>query len=234
MLEVKNLDSWYGEIQVLKKASLKIDKGEVVTIIGPNGSGKSTLLKCIFGLIKKRQGAINFEGVDIVGKKTNDITQLGICFVPQGRSVFPSLTVKENLQLGAYIRKDNYDEDLEMVYKMFPVLYERRNQRSGLLSGGEQQMVSIGRALMLKPKLLLLDEPSLGLAPRLKKQIFEKILEINKKFGTAILVVEQNARLALSLSDRAYVLELGETKLEGSGKELLNDKKVHKLYLGGM
>jgi ABC-type branched-subunit amino acid transport system ATPase component len=234
MLEVKDLDSWYGEVQVLKKVSIHINKGEVVTIIGPNGSGKSTLLKCIFGLIKKRKGSVTFEGKPIIGKKTNEITKLGVCFVPQGRSVFPSLTVKENLEIGAFIRHDDFDNDLEMVYRMFPILKKRRHQRSGLLSGGEQQMVSIGRALMLKPKLLLLDEPSLGLAPKIKMQIFEKIIEINKKFGTAILVVEQNARLALSLSNRAYVLELGEKKLEGSGKKLLKDKRVHKLYLGGL
>ena len=203
-----------------------------MSIIGPNGAGKSTVLKNVFGIVAKRKGSILFENKNIIKMKPNEIVKIGISYVPQGRSVFPTLTVQENLQLGAFIRKDAIESDLNKIYEKFPILEERKNQKAGLLSGGEQQMVAIGRALMLKPKLMLLDEPSLGLSPKIKKEIFEKIKEIRDS-GVTILLVEQNARMALEMSDRAYVLETGRNKLEGTGKELLKDKRVQHLYLGG-
>jgi ABC-type branched-subunit amino acid transport system ATPase component len=232
LLTIKDLDSWYGRLQVLHTVKMHIDPGEIVSIIGPNGAGKSTILKNIFGLVEKRNGKIFFEGKSIMKKKPENITRLGITYVPQGRSVFPNLTVHENLEMGGFIRNDDISEDIEYVYKKFPRLAERKNQKAGLLSGGEQQMVAIGRALMLKPKLLLLDEPSLGLSPQMKSLIFEKIIEINKD-GVAMFIVEQNAKMSLKISNRAYVLELGKNKLQGTGKDMLKNKDVAKLYLGG-
>ena len=233
ILEVKNLESWYGQVQILHDVNMKIYPGEMTCIIGPNGAGKSTILKNIFGLIKKNKGDILLNGKHIRKCKPDQIVRQGVSFVPQGRSVFPNLTVKENLELGGYIRTDDISEDLKNVFEKFPRLKERQDQKAGLLSGGEQQMVAIGRALMIKPKLLLLDEPSLGLSPQLKHLIFEKIVEINRDDGIGVLVVEQNARLSLALSHYAYVLELGRNKLQGPGKKLLKDKRVAKLYLGG-
>ncbi|MBW3014585.1 ABC transporter ATP-binding protein [Candidatus Woesearchaeota archaeon] len=232
MLTIKDLDSWYGKIQVLHTVKMHIDPGEIVSIIGPNGAGKSTILKNIFGLIEKRNGKIFFDSKNIIKKRPEDITRLGITYVPQGRSVFPNLTVHENLEMGGFIRNDDLSEDLDYIYKKFPRLKERQDQKAGLLSGGEQQMVAIGRALMLKPKLLLLDEPSLGLSPQMKSLIFEKIIEINSD-GVAMFIVEQNAKMSLKISDRAYVLELGKNKLQGKGKDMLKNKDVAKLYLGG-
>ncbi|MBW3010981.1 ABC transporter ATP-binding protein [Candidatus Woesearchaeota archaeon] len=232
MLTIKDLDSWYGKIQVLHTVKMHIDPGEIVSIIGPNGAGKSTILKNIFGLIEKRNGKIFFDSKNIIKKRPEDITRLGITYVPQGRSVFPNLTVHENLEMGGFIRNDDLSEDLDYIYKKFPRLKERQDQKAGLLSGGEQQMVAIGRALMLKPKLLLLDEPSLGLSPQMKILIFEKIIEINSD-GVAMFIVEQNAKMSLKISDRAYVLELGKNKLQGKGKDMLKNKDVAKLYLGG-
>jgi len=232
ILHVDHLDSWYGQVQVLHDVSIHVHEGEMVSIIGPNGAGKSTVLKNIFGLIAKRTGEIMFDGVHIHRLPADKIVKHGITIVPQGRSVFPNLTVLENLELGAYILKEVKKEDLDRVLKLFPILKERLYQKAGMLSGGEQQMVAMGRSMMLNPRLLLLDEPTLGLSPAFKKLIFDKIIEINKK-GVTILMVEQNARKSLELSDRAYVLELGRNKLMGKGKELLHDKRVQKLYLGG-
>jgi len=212
--------------------NLKVKKGELVSLIGPNGAGKSTVLKSIFGLVTKAEGEILYWDENIINLRTDQVVKRGICFVPQGRSIFPSLTVLENIQLGAYIRKDDISEDLEKIFTRFPSLEERKHLKAGLLSGGEQQMVSLGRALMLKPKLLLLDEPSLGLSHKLKREIFAKIKEIAKS-GTTVLMVEQNAHLALALSDRTYVLETGKNRLEGKSSDLLKNKEVQKLYLGG-
>ncbi|MEK6861601.1 MAG: ABC transporter ATP-binding protein [Nanoarchaeota archaeon] len=232
ILQIQDLESWYGKTQILNSINIHVNKKEIVSIIGPNGAGKSTVLKNVFGIVTKRKGSILFENKNIIKMKPNEIVKIGISYVPQGRSVFPTLTVQENLQLGAFIRKDAIESDLNKIYEKFPILEERKNQKAGLLSGGEQQMVAIGRALMLKPKLMLLDEPSLGLSPKIKKEIFEKIKEIRDS-GVTILLVEQNARMALEMSDRAYVLETGRNKLEGTGKELLKDKRVQHLYLGG-
>ncbi len=232
ILQIQDLESWYGKTQILNSINIHVNKKEIVSIIGPNGAGKSTVLKNVFGIVAKRKGSILFENKNIIKMKPNEIVKIGISYVPQGRSVFPTLTVQENLQLGAFIRKDAIESDLNKIYEKFPILEERKNQKAGLLSGGEQQMVAIGRALMLKPKLMLLDEPSLGLSPKIKKEIFEKIKEIRDS-GVTILLVEQNARMALEMSDRAYVLETGRNKLEGTGKELLKDKRVQHLYLGG-
>jgi len=234
ILEIKNLEAAYGKLEILHGVNMKVYPGEIVSIIGPNGAGKSTALKSVFGLLKQRKGEIIFDGKNIMKLRPEQIVREGITFVPQGRSVFPSLTVLENLKLGAYIRTDDITMDIEAVFRKFPRLKERQDQKAGLLSGGEQQMVSIGRALMVKPKLILLDEPSLGLSPKMKQLIFEKIVEINKADGVSVLVVEQNARLSLKLSDRAYVLELGRNKLEGKGTDLLHDEKVKHLYLGGV
>jgi neutral amino acid transport system ATP-binding protein len=232
LLDIRNLDAWYGKVQILDKVSIHMDRGEIVSIIGPNGAGKSTLLKSIFGLVTKRRGIIAFRGKEISKVKTSSIVRKGICYVPQGRSVFPSLTVKENLEMGSFIRQKGMKKRLDDVFEKFPMLKQRKNQKAGLLSGGEQQMVALGRALMLRPRLLLLDEPSLGLSPRIKKQIFDKVREVNDE-GISVLIVEQNAKMSLQMSDRAYVLETGKNKLEGEGKKLLNDKRVQKLYLGG-
>ena len=233
LLTIKNLQAWYGRLQILHGVNMEIKQGDLVSVIGPNGAGKSTALKAIFNLVPKRTGEIIFEGISITNLRPDQLIRQGIAYVPQGRSVFPSLSVEENLQLGAYTRKDDWQPDLHAVYQKFPKLHERRKQRAGLLSGGEQQMLSIGRALMTKPKLLLLDEPSLGLDPKIKKLIFDKIAELNHD-GLTVLTVEQNARLSLSVSDYAYVLELGKNKLEGTGKALLKDKRVQHLYLGGV
>jgi len=232
MLKITGLDAGYGKIKILHKVGIEINDGEIVSIIGPNGAGKSTLLKSIFGLVGHRKGKIIFKGKDLSKTSTSNIVRKGICYVPQGRSVFPSLTVKENLEMGAITRLSGVKKRLNEIFDKFPLLKQRKNQKAGLLSGGEQQMLALGRALMLNPRLLLLDEPSLGLSPMIKQQIFEKILEINKE-GISVLIVEQNARMSLNMSDRAYVLETGRNKLEGKGKDLLKDKRVQKLYLGG-
>ena len=232
LLHIRNLQAWYGPLHILHDVSLDLKQGTLVSIIGPNGAGKSTALKAIFNLVPKRTGEIQLNGKSITALRPDQLIREGIAYVPQGRSVFPSLSVEENLQLGAYTRKDDWQDDLASIYQRFPKLHERRKQRAGLLSGGEQQMVSIGRALMTKPKLLLLDEPSLGLDPKIKKLIFDKIVSL-KEEGITVLTVEQNAKLSLSVSDYAYVLELGKNKLEGTGKALLHDTRVQHLYLGG-
>lgn len=233
MLEITNLTAGYGGPDILKDVNISVKEGEIVTIIGPNGAGKSTVLKSIFGFTKISSGSIQYFDEELIGVKTGDVIKRGICYVPQGRSVFPSLTVEENLEMGAFIRtnKEGIKRELQYVYEKFPKLYERRHQKTKTMSGGEQQMVSIGRALMLQPKLLLLDEPSIGLAPKIVAEVFEKCQEI-KETGTAILMVEQNANIALEYSDRGYVLELGQNRIEGTGKQLLRNKQVGELYLG--
>jgi len=225
---------FYGAIQALFSVSLEVQKGEIVTLIGANGAGKSTLLKTISGLIRPRTGSVFFEDIDITKKSSIEIVKLGISHVPEGRRVFPEMTVLENLELGAYLRKDKQGikEDLKKVFERFPRLYERKNQLAGTLSGGEQQMLAIGRALMSKPKLLLLDEPSMGLAPILVTEIFKIIKEINSQ-GTTILLIEQNAHMALSIADRAYVIETGKIVLSGDAKEIAANPEVKKAYLGG-
>jgi len=233
MLTIKNLTAGYGGPNILHDINISINEGEIVTIIGPNGAGKSTILKSIFGMTEIEKGSIHYFDEDLTNLPTSEIIERGICFVPQGRTVFPSLTVEENLEMGAFIRNDKkvVKKDLHEVYEKFPRLYERRHQVAKTLSGGEQQMVSLGRALMLQPRLLLLDEPSIGLAPQIVAEVFEKCQEI-KAGGTAILMVEQNATLALEYSDRGYVLELGKNRLEGTGKQLLANQQVGELYLG--
>ncbi len=234
MLKITNLTAGYGSgPDIIKDVGITVNDGEIVTIIGPNGAGKSTILRSIFGITSVREGEIDFFGEDLVGVKTEHIINRGICYVPQGRSVFQTMTVEENLEMGAYIRKDKKEIQQEManVYKQLPELYIKRKATARSLSGGQQQMVAIGRALMIQPKLLLLDEPSIGLSPQITQQVFEKCNEI-KKNGTSILMVEQNANMALEYSDRGYVLELGQNRLEGKGRELLENKRVGELYLG--
>ncbi|MGE7182741.1 ABC transporter ATP-binding protein [Peribacillus sp. NPDC006672] len=234
MLKIEDINVYYGNIQALKGISLSINEGEIVTLIGANGAGKSTMLKTISGLLKPKQGKIMYEGLSIGGKAAQSIVKMGISHVPEGRRVFANMTVEENLQLGAYLRKDKagIKQDMEKVYELFPRLLERLKQQSGTLSGGEQQMLAMGRALMAKPRLLLLDEPSMGLAPLLVKQIFHIIEEINNT-GTTILLVEQNANLALSIADRAYVVETGRIVLSGKSEELTASEEIKNAYLGG-
>lgn len=234
MLKVENINVYYGNIQALSGISLDIQEGEIVTLIGANGAGKSTLLKTVSGLLKPKQGKIIYEGKPINGKAAQTIVKQGISHVPEGRRVFANMTVEENLQLGAFLRKDKegIKQDLERVYELFPRLLERLKQQAGTLSGGEQQMLAMGRALMAKPRLLLLDEPSMGLAPLLVKTIFRIIEEINKA-GTTILLVEQNANLALSIANRAYVVETGRIVLSGDAAELTSSEQVKMAYLGG-
>nr|WP_208404324.1 ABC transporter ATP-binding protein [Saccharococcus thermophilus] len=234
VLQVESIDVFYGNIQALKGVSLEVKKGEIVTLIGANGAGKSTLLKTISGLLKPKKGDILYEGKSIAGKAAQTIVKQGISHVPEGRRIFANMTVEENLELGAFLRKDKpgIQQDFEKVYQLFPRLYERRKQLAGTLSGGEQQMLAIGRALMARPRLLLLDEPSMGLAPLLVKTIFRIIEEINS-FGTTILLVEQNANMALSIADRAYVIESGRVVLSGTAQELNASEQVKKAYLGG-
>lgn len=235
MLKVEDINVYYGNIHALKGVSLEINEGEIVTLIGANGAGKSTLLKTVSGLLKPKQGNILFEGQSIAGKQAVSIVKQGISHVPEGRRVFANMSVEENLELGAYLRKDKdgIKKDMANVYELFPRLLERRKQQSGTLSGGEQQMLAMGRALMARPRLLLLDEPSMGLAPLLVKTIFQIIEEINKT-GTTILLVEQNAHMALSIANRAYVIETGKVVLSGSAEELNASEEVRMAYLGGV
>ena len=235
MLIVNDIDVYYGNIQALKGVSLEVNEGEIVTLIGANGAGKSTLLQTLSGLLKPKRGGIEYLGESIVGKAAQGIVKDGISHVPEGRRVFANMTVEENLDLGAYLRKDRagIEKDLAHVYELFPRLLERRKQQSGTLSGGEQQMLAMGQTIMAKPKLLLLDEPSMGLAPLMVKNIFSIIETINKE-GTTILLVEQNANMALSVADRAYVLETGKIVLAGTAKELQESEEVKAAYLGGL
>ena len=234
MLKINDINVYYGAIHAIKGISLEVNEGEIVTLIGANGAGKSTTLRTISGLLKPRTGSIEFEGKNIAGMAAQNIVKAGISQVPEGRRVFANMTVMENLELGAFIRKDKAGiaQDLKMVFERFPRLQERKNQEAGTLSGGEQQMLAMGRALMSRPRLLLLDEPSMGLAPLLIKEIFSIIEDINKA-GTTILLVEQNANMALSIASRAYVLETGRITLSGDAKELAASESVKKAYLGG-
>jgi branched-chain amino acid transport system ATP-binding protein len=235
MLKVEELDVYYGNIQALKGISLEVNEGEIVTLIGANGAGKSTLLKTLSGLLKPKAGLIQYMDNSIAGKPAQIIVKAGISHVPEGRRVFANMTVEENLELGAYLRKNSKEvrKDFEKVYELFPRLLERRKQLSGTLSGGEQQMLAMGRAIMAKPKLLLLDEPSMGLAPLMVKTIFQIIEEINRE-GTTILLVEQNANVALSIANRAYVVETGRVVLTGSAAELQASDQIKIAYLGGI
>ncbi|UCD82909.1 MAG: ABC transporter ATP-binding protein [Desulfobacterales bacterium] len=234
MLEINRLHAGYGRIKVLRNVSLQVDASEIICIIGPNGAGKSTVLRSISGILNPMSGTIKFLGQDIGGRRPDEVVKSGICFVPQGRSVFPSLTVEENLEMGAFIRDDKAEvkKDIAEIYQRFPILAERRKQNAATLSGGEQQLLVIGRALILHPKLLLLDEPTLGLAPMFRQMIFEKIMEINRE-GTPVILVEQNAYGALQISHRGYVLELGRNKMTDSGQNLLENQDVVRLYMGG-
>ncbi len=234
LLDVDQIDVFYGAIHALKKLSLQVDEGSIVTLIGANGAGKTTTLKTISGLLRPRSGSIRYKDIDITRVAPEKIVGLGISQVPEGRRVFPSMSVLENLEMGAYLRKDKkaIAEDMETVFVRFPRLKERRKQMAGTLSGGEQQMLAIGRALMARPQLMLMDEPSMGLAPLLVKEIFAIIKDINER-GTTILLVEQNAHMALSIADKAYVVETGEIVLQGTAQELMNSPEVKKAYLGG-
>mgnify|MGYP003587211647 CR=1 FL=1 len=234
MLEIKNLEINYGAIKAVRGISLNVGTGSIVALIGANGAGKSTTLKCISGLIKPKGGSIKFSDKEITGLSPDKIVELGISHVPEGRLIFSNLTVEENLLMGAYTRKkkSDYENEFELVFGLFPRLKERLKQQGGTLSGGEQQMLAISRALMSKPKLLLLDEPSLGIAPKLVTQIFDKIVALNNDNGITILLVEQNANYSLSVSDYAYVLETGSIYIEGSSEDLLKDERIRKAYLG--
>ncbi|SEQ08172.1 amino acid/amide ABC transporter ATP-binding protein 2, HAAT family [Ignavigranum ruoffiae] len=234
MLEVSQLSVNYGMIKAVKDVSFQVHPGEIISLIGANGAGKTTILNTLSGLIKASQGHIRFEGQDLSRLSAKQIVQAGLVQVPEGRRVFRELTVKENLLMGAYLRKDKsaLAQDLKVVYQRFPILEERLNQDASTLSGGEQQMLAMGRALMSRPKLLLLDEPSMGLAPLFIQEVFQIIQDIQSQ-GTTVLLIEQNARQALKISNRAYVLETGKVVLSGSGQELLADPKVQAAYLGG-
>ncbi|MCI8584288.1 MAG: ABC transporter ATP-binding protein [Lachnospiraceae bacterium] len=231
MLEVKDLNVSYGGIKAVKEISFHVPKGEVVTLIGANGAGKSSTLRSIVGLVRPEGGSIQFEGTELAGLPTDQIVSKGITLVPEGRRVFSDLTVLENLKIGAYMRKDSLDEDLNWVHDLFPRLKERSWQLAGTLSGGEQQMLAIGRALMSKPELIMMDEPSLGLAPIIVQGVFDIIKEINKQ-GVTILLVEQNANMALKAADLGYVMETGQITLSGTGKELAENEEVKAAYLG--
>lgn len=234
MLELKNLQTFYGNIQALKDVSIEISEGEIITLIGANGAGKTTTLMSVCGIVPPRSGDIVFMGKPIHDLSPNQIVSLGISQVPEGRRIFPYLTVMENLDMGAFLRtdKDGIKQDMEYIFELFPILAERRHQAGGTLSGGEQQMLAISRALMARPMLLLMDEPSLGLAPLIVKQIFEIIRKVNTENNTTIFLVEQNANLALKVAHRGYVMETGRITLADSAEKLLADEKVKKAYLG--
>lgn len=233
MLEVKNIEVYYGMIQALKGISFEVNQGEVIALIGANGAGKTTTLHTLTGLLSPKSGSVIFDGKDITKTPAHKIVSMGIAHVPEGRRVFADLSVYQNLRMGAYTRKDKkeIEESLRMIYKRFPRLEERKNQRAGTLSGGEQQMLAMGRALMSKPKLIVMDEPSMGLSPIFVNEIFDIIQEISKA-GTTVLLVEQNAKKALAISNRAYVLETGKIVLEGDASVLMNDDSIKKAYLG--
>lgn len=232
LLQICDVFAGYGETEILHGVSITVERGQIVAIIGPNGSGKSTLLKTIFGLIRPKKGQVLFNGEDITGIAPETIVRKGLCYVPQSSNVFPSLSIHENLEMGAFIRTDDFRYRLQEVYDLFPDLVERRNDRAGILSGGQRQMLAVARALMLDPVMLLLDEPSAGLAPNLVTSVLGKILGINST-GVAILLVEQNARQALQLSSWGYILASGQNQLEDKGENLLKNPEVARLYLGG-
>ena len=231
MLSIKDLQVHYGGIEAVKGISFDVSEGEIVTLIGANGAGKSSVLRSIAGLVKPSGGSITFCGDNITGRDSTVIVKRGITLVPEGRKIFPNITVLENLKIGAYMRSDDISEDIQWVYDLFPRLRERSWQAGGTLSGGEQQMLAVGRALMARPKLIMMDEPSLGLAPLVVRDIFEIIRQINRQ-GVSILLIEQNANMALKVADSAYVMETGCITLSGAGRELLNNEAVKKAYLG--
>jgi branched-chain amino acid transport system ATP-binding protein len=231
ILEVNALVGGYGEVTILNGVSLHCGKDEIVAVIGPNGAGKSTLMKSIFGLVPIRSGGVRFDGKDITGGRPSRLVRMGMSYVPQEKNIFPSLTVEENLQMGAFVRTGRIESAMTQVFDLFPFIAERRKTISGNLSGGGRQMLALGRALMLDPRLLLLDEPSAGLAPLVRNEIFDKILEI-RAGGVAVLIVEQNAKKALEMADRGYVLAMGENRAEDTGRGLLEDAEIGRLYLG--
>ena len=231
MLKIENLSVNYGGIEAVRDISFEVPEGAIITLIGANGAGKSTTLRAIAGLLKPKSGSITYNGEELIGKPTDQIVSRGITLVPEGRRVFPDMTVLENLKIGAYLRNDNLTEDIRWVYDLFPRLEERSWQAAGTLSGGEQQMLAVGRALMSKPKVIMMDEPSLGLAPIIVQGIFDIIKEINRQ-GVTVLLIEQNANMALHIADIGYVLETGRITMTGPGKELLQDENVKKAYLG--
>jgi ABC-type branched-subunit amino acid transport system ATPase component len=232
VLEAREVVSGYGEVEILHKVSIRVEEEEIVTIIGPNGAGKSTLLKTVFGLLPCKSGRVFFGGEDVTGRSPEAMVRKGMSYVPQSDNVFPTLTVQENLEMGAFIRRDDYRSKMEEVLALFPDVLERRHTRAGKLSGGQRQMLALARALMLEPRILLLDEPSASLAPNMVELVFAKILDINRS-GVSIIMVEQNARESLKLSHRGYVLAMGQNRLEGSGESLLESEEVGKTYLGG-
>ncbi len=231
MLKVENLKVNFGGIEAVKGISFDVNEGEIVTLIGSNGAGKTTTLRTIAGVVKPTFGKITFDGKDITGAEPSSIVKMGVTLCPEGRRIFPDMTVLENIKIGAYLRDDNLADDIAKCHRLFPILKERSNQIAGTLSGGEQQMLAVARSLMSKPKIMMLDEPSLGLAPLVVKNIFEIIKTINDE-GTTILLIEQNANMALRIADKAYVLETGNISMEGSGKELLANPKIKEAYLG--
>jgi branched-chain amino acid transport system ATP-binding protein len=231
-LEARGVYGGYGEVDILNGVDLAVERGQIVVIIGPNGAGKSTAMKAIFGLVRVREGTIRFDGEEITNARPDQLVPKGMSYVPQERNVFPTLTVRENLDMGAFIRTDDYTAELEQVYAIFPLLKERSRQQAGLMSGGERQMVAIGRALMVKPRLLLLDEPTAGLSPKFIDLIFERVLAINA-LGISVLMVEQNAKKALGLAHRGYVLVTGANRYDDTGPNLLANPEVAEMFLGG-
>jgi len=233
LLEADGVVSGYGQAEILHGVSFQVNNGEIITIIGPNGAGKSTLLKTTYGLVDCWAGDLHFSGTDITDARPNELTQRGMCYVPQRNNIFPTLTVRENLRMGAYIESHDVEEDIERELDRFPILREREHQRAGQMSGGQRQMLALSSALMTAPEVLLVDEPSAGLAPDLIDEMFAHLETIRDDTGVAILMVEQNARKALSISDRGYVLDMGENRISGTGDELINNEEVRSLYLGG-
>ena len=232
VLELDAVVGGYGDTQILHGVSIRVDAGEIVVIIGPNGAGKSTAMKAVFGLLRLRDGRVLLAGAEITNMPPARVVREGVCYVPQTSNVFPSLTVEENLEMGAFVREDDFRPRLAEIYEMFPPLAEKRGQAAGTLSGGQRQMVAMGKALMLEPKILLLDEPTAGLSPKFRGEIFAIVKDINAA-GTPIMMVEQNAKQALNIADRGYVLVDGHSKFEGSGRELLEDPEVAEMFLGG-
>lgn len=234
LLTLRNVDIFYGRIHAVKRVSMHVNAGEIVALIGGNGAGKTSLLTTISGLVRPASGSVSYEGREIHKTRADRIVRMGVTHVPEGRLVFGPMSVADNLALGGYVRADKEEarRDLEQVYSMFPVLAERRHQMAGTLSGGEQQMLAIGRALMAKPRLLLLDEPSMGLAPRIAREIFHHVVELKERFGLTVLLVEQNAKNALRIADRGYVLETGRVVLQGPAEDLLANRDVQRAYLG--
>jgi branched-chain amino acid transport system ATP-binding protein len=232
LLEAQTIYGGYGGVDILNGIDMRVENDELVVIVGPNGAGKSTAMKAIIGLVKIREGHIRFDGQEITGCRPDEVARLRVCYVPQEKNVFPTLTVHENLEMGAFLRDDDFSGQLDAVYEIFPALVEKRKQPAGSLSGGQRQMVAMGRALMLEPKLLLLDEPTAGLSPLFTDMVFDKVKEINAT-GVAILMVEQNAKDALALADRGYVLALGRNRHEDTGANLLANREVAEMFLGG-